>query len=85
MDFENKIFEGIHYSRFIASWIKANGNELYGIGHFRKWLKSLIINDKHIPDDIIQEICNLMSNGKLELQENARKWISNQKSNNTGD
>lgn len=77
MDFENKTFEGIHYSRFIASWVKANGHALYGMVGFRTWLKSLIINDKHIPNDVIQEICNLMGNGKLELQENAKRWISN--------
>ena len=72
MSFENKTFEGIHYSRFIASWNKVKGNTFNY--EFREWLRSLTINNRKIPDDVIQEICNLRDNGKLELQEHAKKF-----------
>lgn len=73
MNWENKNYEGIYYSRFIASWINAGGGRSPGV--FRKWLKSLIINEKHIPDEIITEIKFLYENGKLELELNAEQFL----------
>lgn len=65
MESENKMFNGIHYSRFIITWIKSGGNVKY----MRKWLKSLIINERPIPENVINDIIlfsNLwMIKGKL--------------------
>ena len=86
MNFENKIFEGIHYSRFIASWFRAGGNfKDFKITKgniikrqlclFRDWLRSLTINGKNIPEDVIVEIVDMATSGKLELEESAKKFI----------
>ena len=77
MNFENKIYEGIHYSRFIASWLQSGGTDMivrprnYGL---RLWLNSLIINDKPIPEEVVEEIMDLANNGKLELECNAKAF-----------
>ena len=74
--FKNKNFEGIYYSRFIASWHNVNG-ELSNRSswQFEDWLRSLTINDKKIPDDIIREIVELGTNGKMELEHSAYEFI----------
>lgn len=71
--FENKIYEGIYYSQFVASWFKSGGIKK---AMFKEWLMSLIINDKKIPDEIIREIVNFADNGKLELEESAKKFVN---------
>ena len=76
--FENKIFEGIHYSRFVASWVKVGGELRSRNAYLMKdWLRTLTINDKKIPEDIIMEIYNFATNGKLELQELAKRFLEN--------
>lgn len=68
--FENKQFEGIYYSRFIASWTKKTQiNPSYLI--FKDWLRSLTINGRKMDEDVINEIYNLATNGKLELEKSA--------------
>lgn len=72
--FENKSFEGIYYSRFIASWMKATGCR---IDHrFVNWLATLTINGKSIPQDVIKEIYDLGTNGKMELELSAQFYIN---------
>ena len=71
--FENKVYEGIHYSRFVASFSK-KGVVNY---KFRKWLEQLIINGKPIPEDVIDEIYNYGTNGKLELETAAFRFLLN--------
>ena len=71
--FENKVFEGIYYSRFIASYMNVRG-KIYR-DEFRGWLKSLIINGEHMPDDVVDDIVELSVNGKLELEENCRLYF----------
>lgn len=65
--FDNKTFNGIYYSRFIASW------DRYGDGYspwrFRDWLKSL-----GLPKEVINEISYLYENGKMELEDSASKF-----------
>lgn len=76
--FENKEFEGIYYSRFIASWIKVGGELRTRNAYlFKDWLRTLTINDKKIPEDIIMEIYNFATNGKLELQTLASRFLEN--------
>lgn len=69
---ENKTFEGIHYSRFIASYNKVKGKIYYN--DFKEWLSSLIINGKIMPEDVIVEVAKMATNGKLELQEHLKHW-----------
>ena len=71
--FENKTFEGIYYSRFIASWINEGGGKCDY--RFREWLRTLTINGKAIPEEVIKEIVNLGSNGKMELEHIAKKFL----------
>ena len=71
--FENKMFEGIYYSRFIASYMNVRG-KIYK-GEFRDWLKSLIINGKSMPEDVVWDIYNMATSGKLELEDNCRYFI----------
>ena len=50
-EFENKIYERIHYSRFIASWINQGGKfDRKGQIQFGDWLDTLTINGKAIPE-----------------------------------
>jgi len=63
-----------YYSRFIASWINAGGYELGGAKgrvHFRKWLESL----GWLSELDIIRIAFLASNGKLELEDDAKRYI----------
>ena len=71
--FENKMFEGIYYSRFIASYMKVRG-KIYG-DEFMDWLKSLIINGKSMPEDVIMDICDMAITGKLELETNCKYFF----------
>ena len=69
--YENKLFNDIPYSRFIASWINKGGKITY-IGAFRDWLYSLGMDEKQA-----NEVINLARNGKLELEESAKLFMKN--------
>lgn len=80
--FENKVFEGIYYSRFIASWYIAGGHRIRSYAdsektpnEFVRWLKQLRINDKSMPDDVIRDILEMATNGKLELESDAKAFF----------
>ena len=73
MDFQNKEWNGIYYSRIIASWVRVGGSLKDG-GKFRKWMKSI-----GIPEETVWDIYNLATNGKLELQTSALKFIRDNK------
>ena len=88
MEFENKVYEGIYYSQFIASWVRVGGNfnkytERTDDGHsiirrktkFQDWLESIIINGHHIPKEVIKEIYMFATNGKYELEVNAKHFL----------
>lgn len=71
--FENKEFEDIHYSRFIASYSKkSKDNKFY---YFREWLATLTINGKKLSEDQIYEIYKMATNGKLELENSVTEFI----------
>lgn len=76
MDFENKEFEGIYYSRFIASWENVGGKPN---SKMKYWLKTLTINGKTIPNEVIKEIMELATNGKLELESSAKRYLEGDK------
>ena len=70
-DFENSKtkIQGVHYSRYIASWNNAGGADYYG-EQFKNWLKA---ND--CTEDEINDICFIAENGKMELELTAKKFI----------
>ena len=71
--FENGNFNGIFYSRFIASWVRKGGMLKTGhdISMFRKWLTEIGCDD-----ETVDKITFLASNGKLELENSAEKFIA---------
>ena len=71
--FENeKTHNGIHYSRYIASWRNAGGR-VYGRGSiFEDWLKQT----QELTDDEIHDIIEMATCGKLELETCAKAFLS---------
>ena len=71
---DNKLSsEGIPYSRYIASWRKTGRQISYRRcpeSGFWGWLKS-----RGLSDDECWGIINLGTTGKLELEDDARKYI----------
>ena len=70
---ENKVFRGIHYSRFVASWTNMGGKTNW---MFKAWLAQLTINDEPIPEEIVQDIYDYGTNGKMELEQNAKAFLN---------
>lgn len=73
-----KLGEEVYMSRIIASWLNSNGeinNPYWGNTQFRKWCRSLGIDDEDITDMI-----RILTNGKRELELSAKEYIDkNQK------
>lgn len=87
---ENKMIAGIHYSRFIASWVNVGGNfkrkavydengEIEDVFcPFVEWLKSIEFEDRdRITDIEVKEILDFLQLGKLELEISAREYLKN--------
>lgn len=77
-NFENKRCDngnGIHYSRIIASWVVANNlrGTLFN-DNFKDWLRSL-----ELSDDEVQDIYEMATNGRMECENHARKFIASNK------
>lgn len=80
--FENKKFEGIRYSRFIASWYVSGGKRIRSHvdsenrpNYFVRWLRQLRVNGLQIPDDVIHDIVELATIGKAELEWNCEYFL----------
>ena len=69
--FENKSYKGIYYSRFIASYAKYQKIDY----SFKHWLQQIKIDGEVLPDEVIFEIYDLATNGKLELETNAHVYL----------
>lgn len=71
--FKNRNINGIYETRFIASWLKVGGQLKYGkdIDDFREWLESL-----GLTEDKIDHIVELATNGKLELESSAKRFLN---------
>ena len=65
---ENNKFNGVHYSRYIASWINARG-EMFDDG-FKDWLKGLGMSE-----DMIIDVYEMATMGKMELEISARLYM----------
>ena len=70
--FENKLYKGIYYSRFVASWCKIGGPLDW---RFREFLNCLTLDGEPIPKDVVDKIYNYGTDGKLELETTARKLL----------
>lgn len=74
--FTNNTVNNIHKSRYVSSWINVGGTlDRRGRGLFRKWLKTLVIDGRPLTDDEIMEIITYASDGKLELETNAKLFL----------
>lgn len=70
--FENKSIRGIYASRYIASWVR-EGGELSNYKKkslFVKWLRRLGLDQEEV-----DYIYNFATNGKMELESDARRFI----------
>ena len=73
--FTNKPINGYTYAtRFIASWVREGGKlrTKEDIDNFYKWLLSLDLTKEDADD-----IKFLATNGKMELEYSARKFLEN--------
>ena len=72
--FENKKTQnqGIHYSRYIASWNNVGGGHYYG-DQFVAWLRANMVTDNEIAE--IQEMATC---GKMEFQVSAIEFVNKQ-------
>lgn len=68
-EFENKTVNGIYYTRFIASYAKEGGDVFDG-DEFRSWLRHLGLKEEDV-----RGIYFLATNGKLELEVNAKRYL----------
>lgn len=70
--FKNKMIDGIHATRYIASWVRKGGQLMYGedIDDFYEWLLSLGLSTEDADD-----IKFLAMNGKMELENSALKFL----------
>ena len=70
--FENKSIRGIYATRYIASWVREGGrlSNCKSKSLFVKWLKHLGLTQEEV--DYIYE---LATNGKMELEYDASKFI----------
>jgi hypothetical protein len=86
--FEHEKIKNIHISRYIASWYRSGGGRIYpayftrdpryksGAKTFAGWLKTLVIDGEHLTDEEVQRICSFANNGKLELEDSAKEYLS---------
>lgn len=75
--FENKLIKDIHCSRYVASYVRSGGSlSSREAWRFKGWLKSLVINGENLSDDEVRYIYNYGTNGKLELEENAARFLA---------
>ena len=80
--FENKkTTKGIYYSRYIASWLRiggripGRGKRFQNVQLFTRWLSEVEgLNEKEIAD-----ILFLAENGKMELEDSAKKFLEEHK------
>ena len=71
-DFKNeKTHNGIHYSRYIASWHNAGGRVYKYRSIFEDWLRQT----QELTDDEIHDIIEMATNGKLELEMSAKQFL----------
>ena len=73
--FENVIIRGTHASRYIMSYLRSGG-EIRNRNKFVQWLKSLPLE---LEEEEIDQLVDMYSNGKMELEHNATIFLKNYK------
>lgn len=70
--FENKVILDVYATRFIASWLKVGGSLRYrdDVDDFCEWLSSIGLGEEEV-----RRVKNIATNGKLELQTSAKKFL----------
>jgi hypothetical protein len=77
-EFENVPIRDVYISRYVASWIKSGGDFTHrrNQAKFKDWLRSLYSDGEKLTEDEIQRIWYFATNGKIELEYSAEKFIS---------
>ena len=76
--FENKLtHNGIHYTRYIVSWHVGGGEKLRNVRNenFENWLR----DSQHLTEEEINDIHDIYTNGKMELESSVRLWLKEHK------
>jgi hypothetical protein len=76
-NWKNNLANEVEYSIYVASFVKACSR--MGIKpSYRlcmEWLSSLTVNGEKLSEEDKSGICNMLDNGKLELQEHCEKFL----------
>ncbi len=73
--FDNAVIKGVHASRYIMSYLREGGEAKYR-DKFREWLKALPLE---LTEEEINHIVEMYSNGKLEFEIDAKRFLKNYK------
>jgi hypothetical protein len=76
MDYENKITQdNVHYSRYLASFLRVCHERRLSFNYsmFGEWLKRMDLSE-----DEYKDIMLLSWSGKLEFEEDARKYFDSE-------
>jgi hypothetical protein len=80
-NWQNNDANGIPYSRYVASYYKIchdmRVTPMYA--HMYCWLDELVVNGEKLSEDDKRGICEMMDNGKMELEDHCRNWCKKQK------
>lgn len=75
-NWKNNDANGIPYSRYVASYYRIchdmRVTPMYA--HMYCWLDELVVNGEKLSEDDKRGICEMMDNGKLELEDHCRAW-----------
>lgn len=72
---KNRVIDYTYATQYIASWVRMGGQFGFhdeGVKEFREWLTSL-----NLEKDDIDDIVYLATNGKMELESSAKKFLAN--------
>lgn len=80
-NWKNNKANGIPYSRYVASYYKACDDMRVTptYPHMYCWLDELVVNGEELSEDDKRGICEMMDNGKMELEDHCRNWCKEHK------
>lgn len=80
-NWKNEDANGIPYSRYVASYTKIcdqlDITPMYA--HMYDWLSELVVNGAKLKDEDKHNICEMMGNGKMELEHHCLLWCDEHK------
>lgn len=80
-NWKNDDANGIPYSRYVSSYMKTC-NELAitpMYRHMHDWLSELVVNGSKLGEEDKRNMCEMMDNGKMELEANCSAWCKEHK------